>query len=100
MHYCFRIIQVSTFLWLQEIYIIDARRFQTIWIKKVWTAEACVLSFACLLCRESRAAFDMSHTAVFNFSINFNYIPYIIFITLLHSYTVYFIVIKYQKTLE
>ena len=41
---------VSTFLWLQEIYIIDAcvehikyradifsiRHFQTIWIKKVW----------------------------------------------------------------
>ena len=24
MHYCFRIIQVSTLLWLQEIYIIDA----------------------------------------------------------------------------
>ena len=48
MHCCFRIIQVSTFLWLQEIYIVDAcvehikytadifsiRRFQTIWIKK------------------------------------------------------------------
>ena len=48
MHYCFRIIQVSTLLWLQEIYIIDAcvehikyradifsiRCFQIIWIKK------------------------------------------------------------------
>ena len=24
MHYCFRIIQISTLLWLQKIYIIDA----------------------------------------------------------------------------